>query len=115
MGVDFHRSQDSVDFHRFQKSSNMILFRPALALLPFLFSCGFSAHISSTTTTTPCPLGLQSETTGSPDNHGSGNEETTGEGNMGSHENEEGETAECDFSKWCNGECTWMGELESSN
>merc|ERR1711934_1224742 len=66
MGVDFHRSQDSVDFHRFQKSSNMILFRPALALLPFLFSCGFSAHISSTTTTTPCPLGLQSETTGSP-------------------------------------------------
>merc|ERR1712055_228924 len=44
----------------------MILLRPALALLPFLFSCSFSAHISSTTTTTPCPLGLQSETTGSP-------------------------------------------------
>merc|ERR1712055_169915 len=53
-------------FSSIQKSSNMILLRPALALLPFLFSCGFSAHISSTTTTTPCPLGLQSETTGSP-------------------------------------------------
>merc|ERR1712055_675358 len=85
-------------FSSIQKSSKMILLRPALALLPFLFSCGFSAHISSTTTTTPCPLGLQSETTGSPDNHGSGNEETTEEGNMGSHENEEGEKAECDFS-----------------
>merc|ERR1712055_1171121 len=53
-------------FSSIQKSSKMILLRPALALLPFLFSCGFSAHISSTTTTTPCPLGLQSETTGSP-------------------------------------------------
>merc|ERR1711934_1051843 len=52
-------------FSSIQKSSKMILLRPALALLPFLFSCGFSAHISSTTTT-PCPLGLQSETTGSP-------------------------------------------------
>merc|ERR1712055_747555 len=53
-------------FSSIQKSSKMILLGPALALLPFLFSCGFSAHISSTTTTTPCPLGLQSETTGSP-------------------------------------------------
>merc|ERR1712055_1041825 len=53
-------------FSSIQKSSNMILLRPALALLPFLFSCGFSAHISSTTTTTPCPLGLQSAPTGSP-------------------------------------------------
>merc|ERR1711970_376006 len=53
-------------FSSIQKSSKMILLRPALALLPFLFSCSFSAHISSTTTTTPCPLGLQSETTGSP-------------------------------------------------
>merc|ERR1712055_316616 len=51
-------------FSSIQKSSKMILLGPALALLPFLFSCGFSAHISSTTT--PCPLGLQSETTGSP-------------------------------------------------
>merc|ERR1711934_784912 len=33
-----------------------------------------------------------------PDNHGSGNEETTNEGNMGSHDNEEGGKAECDFS-----------------
>merc|ERR1712055_583078 len=67
MGVSRSSSIPEVSrFSSIQKSSKMILLRPALALLPFLFSCGFSAHISSTTTTTPCPLGLQSETTGSP-------------------------------------------------
>merc|ERR1712055_863178 len=65
MGVSRSSSIPEVSrFSSIQKSSKMILLRPALALLPFLFSCGFSAHISSTTT--PCPLGLQSETTGSP-------------------------------------------------
>merc|ERR1711990_1074784 len=70
MGLpEVSRSSSIPELSRFssiQKSSKMILLGPALALLPFLFSCGFSAHISSTTTTTPCPLGLQSETTGSP-------------------------------------------------
>merc|ERR1711990_850627 len=98
MGSRFSSIPGVSRFSSIQKSRNMILLRPALALLPFLFSCGFSAHLSSTTTTTPCPLGLHSEITGSPDNHGSGNEETIEEGNMGSHENEEGEKAECDFS-----------------
>merc|ERR1711970_1288305 len=64
MGSRFSSIPGLSRFSSIQKSSNMILLRPAFALLPFLFSCGFSAHISSTTT--PCPLGLQSETPGSP-------------------------------------------------
>merc|ERR1712055_1261698 len=61
MGSRLSSIQELSRFSSIQKSSKMMLLRPALALLPFLFSCGFSAHISSTTEMAwlnPCSLKL---------------------------------------------------------
>merc|ERR1711936_301981 len=61
MGSRLSSIQELSRFSSIQKSSKMMLLRPALALLPLLFSCGFSAHISSTTEMAwlnPCSLKL---------------------------------------------------------
>merc|ERR1712055_1268509 len=61
MGSRFSSIPKVSRFSSIQKGSNMILPRPALALLPFFFSCGFSAHLSSTTESVwlnPCSLKL---------------------------------------------------------